>query len=75
MSRKQALKRLGGLAPIVEEHLAKIEDDPTSRDVPHWTAEILSWIKQMEDLLPHVGDKTAAEWLARIAEWKRRLGN
>jgi hypothetical protein len=36
--------------------------------------EINSWIKQMEDVLPHVGEKTAAEWLAKIAEWKAKLG-
>ena len=75
MSRKDALKRLNGLSSNVEEHLAKIANNPASRDVPHWTKEINSWIKQMEDVLPHVGDKTSAEWLAKIAEWKAKLGN
>jgi hypothetical protein len=74
MSRKDALKRLNGLAPRVEEHLQKIANSPASRDVPHWTGEIEGWISQMEDVLPHVGDKTSAEWLARIAEWKAKLG-
>jgi hypothetical protein len=73
MRRKDALKRLNGLYPLVEEHLQKIADDPTSRDVPHWTQEVNSWIRQMEDVLPHVGDNTAAEWSARIADWKARL--
>ena len=73
--RKKALERLNGLAPKVEEHLAKIADNPAGRDVPHWAGEIHSWIKQMEDMLPHVGDKTSAQWLARIAEWKAKLGN
>jgi hypothetical protein len=74
MSRKDALKRLNGLGPRVEEHLGKIANNPGSRDIPHWTGEIDTWIKQMEDVLPHVGDKTAAEWAAKIAEWKARLG-
>ena len=74
ISRKDALKRWKGLAPQVEEHLQKIADNPASRDIPHWTAEINHWITQMENMLPHAGDKTAAEWAARIAEWKVRLG-
>ena len=74
MSRKDALKRLNGLAPRVEEHLQKIADNPASRDVPHWIGEINHWIKQVERMLPHAGNKTAAEWTARIAEWKVRLG-
>ncbi len=74
MSRNDALKRLNGLGPMVQEHLEKIANNPGSQDVPHWTGEIDNWIKQMEDVLPHAGDKTAAEWAARIAEWKARLG-
>jgi hypothetical protein len=74
ISRKDALKRLNGLSPRVEEHLQRIANNPGSRDIPHWTAEAENWIRQMEDVLPNVGDKTAAEWAARIAEWRARLG-
>jgi hypothetical protein len=74
MSRKDALKRLNGLAPRLEEHLQKITSNPASLDVPHWIGEINHWIKPMENLLPHAGDKTAAEWAVRIAGWKARLG-
>jgi predicted flap endonuclease-1-like 5' DNA nuclease len=74
MSRKDALKRLKGLAPRIEEHLQKIANYPGSRDISHWTRETENWIRQMEDMLPHVGDKTAAEWADRITEWKARLG-
>ena len=74
MSRKDALKRLNGLTPKIEEHLQKIANDPMSRDLPHWTREVENWIRQMEKVLPYIGDKTAAEWAARIAEWKARLG-
>jgi hypothetical protein len=63
------------LAPQIEEHLAKIEADPQSRDVPHWVKEINSWIGQMERIIPDTGDKTAEQWRARIDEWKARLGS
>jgi hypothetical protein len=75
ISRKQALKLLHGFAPRVEEHVQKIANDPANRDVPHWLHEANSWISQMEDVLPHVGPKTAAEWQARIAKGKATLGN
>jgi hypothetical protein len=72
-SRKDALRRLNGLSPGVEDHLQKIANNPGSRDIPHWTAEAENGIGQMEKMLPHVGDRTAAEWAARIAEWRARL--
>jgi pyruvoyl-dependent arginine decarboxylase (PvlArgDC) len=75
MSRKKALERLNGLAPRVEEHLAKVAENPASRNIRHWTAEIGAWIRQMEDVIPHVGGKTSEEWRARIAEWKSKLEN
>ena len=74
MNRKDALRRLNGLAPQVEAHLDKIESTPTSRDVPHWKKEIGAWLNQMERIVPDVGDKTAAEWQAKIDGWKTRLG-
>ena len=61
MRRKQALARLNGLAPRVEEHLAKIRNEPLSRDAAHWKKEVESWLSQMENLLPHVGRKTAEQ--------------
>lgn len=75
MSRKDALRRLNGLAPRIDDHLEKISDDPTGREVPHWSVEINSWIKQMEAVLPQVRGKTAAAWAAQIAEWKAKLGS
>jgi hypothetical protein len=72
--RQQALKRLEGLAPQVEEHLAKIATNPTSRDVPHWKTEIRAFLGEMERLAPHTGRKTGEEWAAKIAEWRRLLG-
>jgi hypothetical protein len=74
MNRKRALKRIDGLAPRIEEHLVKIKDDTGSWDYSHWIAEVNSWIEQIEDLLPAIGNKTAAEWRTRIADWKAQLG-
>ena len=75
MRRKDALRRLNGLSPQVEEHLGKIRDNPSGPDVPHWVTEIENWIRQMEAVLPYVGDKTAAEWTARIEQWNNKRGN
>jgi hypothetical protein len=75
MTRKDALKRLHGLAPQVEEHLEKIRNHPSGRDVPHWVKEIESWIWQMEAALPYVGKKTAGDWSRRIKGWKGLLGS
>jgi hypothetical protein len=75
MNRKDALKRINGLAPQIEKHLAKIADDPDSRDVPHRVKEIHSWITHIEQLLPDVGDRTSQEWQRRIAGWKDQLDN
>jgi hypothetical protein len=74
MNRKGALRGLNGLAPQIEKHLAKIAADPDSRDVPHWTREVRSWIGHMEQVLPDVGKKTSQEWQRRIDEWKDKLG-
>jgi len=75
ISRKDALRRVNGLAPRVEEHLSKIAAEPASRDVPHWTNEINSWIKQVEELLLHVGKRTSSQWSTRVAKWKAELEN
>ena len=42
--------------------------------MPHWTGEIREWILRMESVLPSLGAKTSADWAAKIAEWKSRLG-
>ena len=73
MNRKQALKRFDGLVPRIEEHLGKIQQDPANQDAPHWAQETEAWIRQVEDLFPHVGQKTAEERDRRIREWKERL--
>jgi hypothetical protein len=71
--RKQALLRLHGLLPVVEEHLAKLAADPNSRHAKHWRKEVDGWLRQMEEVLPHVGKKTAAEWQSRIQTFRVTL--
>jgi Domain of unknown function (DUF4157) len=74
ISRQQALNRMQGLTPRIEEHLAKIAADPRSQAVSHWRTEIHAWLGEIERLIPHVGKKTGAEWRSIVAEWRRRLG-
>ncbi len=71
--RKEALKRLKGHAPTIEKHFRKIAADPTNWSVLHWIGEINEWIRQMEEVLPHVGVKTAQKWRAQIEEWNAKL--
>ena len=75
ISRSQALNRMEGLSVEVVKHLAKIAAKPLSRDVPHWTTEIRTWIGEIERLNQHVGKKTGQEWASRIAAWKGQLGD
>ena len=73
MNRKGALKKLNGLMPRVEVHLEKLRTAPESQDVPHWCAELESWLRQMEELLPVLGRKTSREWGGRIERWRQEL--
>jgi hypothetical protein len=73
LPRKRGLKRLHSFASRVEEHLAKIRREPTHEAVLHWMGEIDNWLGQMEELLPHVGQKTAREWQARIRAFRSAL--
>jgi hypothetical protein len=74
MPRKVALIGLEGLSAQVEKHLGKTASDPTSQAVGHWRAEITTWRRDMEAVVPAVGKKTGAEWTARIDAWRRALG-
>lgn len=74
LSRKQAIKRMLGMLPQIEEHLAKLAADPANSACRHWLQETNGWINQIETMLPAVGTKTAEEWQGRIEEWRQRLG-
>ena len=73
ISRKDALRRLEGLAPRVVEHLGYLAEEPDSQDVPHWKHEIRNWVAQMEEVLHAVGKKTEARWRGQINAWLARL--
>jgi hypothetical protein len=70
LPRKQALKLLQGRVPQVERHLAKVAEEPGHSSIPKWKSEIRNWLREMEEVLPHVGKKTAAEWQARIDAYR-----
>jgi hypothetical protein len=74
LSRKQALKQLRGLWPRIQVHLDYLAASPSEREVSHWRGEISNWLREMEEYLPHVGKKTAAEWQARIDACRATLG-
>jgi hypothetical protein len=73
LTRKQSLKVLNGLVRRVERHLAKLAEKPNAESAAHWRAELRTWLDQMTDKLPHIGDKTAAIWSARIEQWCKQL--
>ena len=71
--RKRALERLQKLLSRVNEHLAKIAEKPGDPSENHWRHEARNWLDQMEELLPHVGNKTASEWQPHIAACRAKL--
>ena len=72
MKRKDALKRLNALLALVLTHLEKLQTQMSDFDYNHWRWEAANWIQQMEEVLPHVGRKTADHWSQRLVELKRR---
>lgn len=73
--RKDALKRLAGLAKQVELHLAILAANPGDPSRAHHESELRNWMRSMEDVLQHVGIKTAAQWQTRIKAYKANLGD
>jgi len=67
--------RLQGRVPEIERHLSKIAAAPGHSSIQKWRSEIRNWLREMEEVLPHVGKKTAAEWQARIDGYHRSLGD
>ena len=71
--RKQALKHLAGKLAQVQLHIEKIQAHPQHSSRDKWKNEVLGWLLQMEEVLCHVGKKTAAEWQARIEAYRAEL--
>jgi len=67
------MKRLQGLAAQVEQHVAKLNANPSSSARHHWIAEVKSWIVQMKEMIPTVGRKTGAAWNGRISTWEKQI--
>lgn len=74
VSRKRALLRLNGLLPRVREHLDKLREHPSDREVNHCRAEVRVWLRQMSDVLDAVGENTAAGWRTVIEGCYAELG-
>jgi RHS repeat-associated protein len=72
--RGHAIGKMEELVPRIEEHLAKLGSMPGSENVPHWHTELHAWIGKIERLIPSVGKKTGAGWIARVAGWRRQQG-
>jgi hypothetical protein len=73
LRRKEALKRLQGRVAEIEHHLARIAAQPAHSSVQKWKSEVRNWLREMEEVLPHAGKKTAAEWQARIDAYQSVL--
>lgn len=71
MGRKRALERIHGLVERVQEHLEKLRAKPSLYDDQHWRYEMNNWLRQMEEVLPHVGKKTSRYWQSVFDEIKR----
>ena len=71
--RKDALKRLRSLLLQVDKHIEALATEPDATSVSHWKHEARNWLQQMEEMLPHVGKKTSAEWRAIIEIRKAKL--
>jgi hypothetical protein len=70
ITRKQALNRIEGLVPQIEEHVRKLTESPHDEAAGHWRAELRSWLAEVRQLLTHVGKRTAARWEPRLQAWE-----
>ena len=75
ITRKQALKRIEGLIGEgsnagIESHIAKLTRPGSG---PHIRNELATRIAEVERLATHVGEKSGADILARITEWRKRI--
>lgn len=50
ISRARAFKIVDGLADQITEHIAKLLTMPQSRDVPHWSHEVATWMWKIDSI-------------------------
>jgi hypothetical protein len=74
-SRKSALTVLNGRVAEIERHLGRIAETPFHSSINKWKHEVRNWIREMEEVLTHVGKKTSAQWQARIDGYWAALGD
>lgn len=74
--RNEALKRLAGLTEQVELHLEIINANPGDPSTEHHQNEIRNWLRTMEAVLLHVGEKngSTANPDHGLQDCSRRLG-
>ncbi len=75
ITRKQALKRIEGLIGEgsnagIEAHIGKLTRPGSG---PHVRTELNTRIGEIERLAEKIGDKTGAEFLAKIAAWRKKI--
>ena len=75
ITRKQALKRIEGLIGDgsyagIESHIAKLTRPGSG---PHVRNELSTRLTEVERLASHVGDKSGADILVKIGEWRKRI--
>ncbi|MEI8369107.1 MAG: hypothetical protein WCJ31_11800, partial [Planctomycetia bacterium] len=75
ITRKQAMNRIEGLISEgsqrgIEAHIGKLTRPGAG---PHIRAELSTRMAEIERLAEHCGEKTSAEILARISEWRKRI--
>jgi hypothetical protein len=75
IGRKRALERLKELVPEVERHLGRIVAAPGHSSAGKWRSEVRSWLSQMQEVIRHVGKKTAGQWQTRIDSYRETLGD
>ena len=75
ITRKQAMNRIEGLISEgsqrgIEAHIGKLTRPGAG---PHIRAELSMRMAEIERLAEHCGEKTSADILTRISEWRKRI--
>jgi len=74
ISRKDALRQIKSIKPIIQGHLDKMRTAPFAIDYNHWRVEVEGWIRDVEFWATHVGRRTQEEVMRDVKEWKNAAG-